>query len=61
MFFFFFFFFKIKISSKVDEFFFHVYSRIFKNYLLLGSLILMLPLAFSFMLHQTTVNCSLMG
>lgn len=49
------------ISSKVDEFFFHVYSRIFKNYLPLGSLILMLPLAFSFMLRQTTVNFSLMG
>lgn len=49
------------ISSKVDEFFFHVYSRIFKNYLPLGSLILMLPRAFSFMLRQTTVNFSLMG
>lgn len=49
------------LFSKVNEFFVYVFSRIFKNYLLLGSLILMPPLAFLFMLLQTTVNFSLMG
>lgn len=48
-------------SSIVAYLYLLLYFRIFKNYLLLGSLILRLPPASSFMLLQTIANYFSMG